>query len=647
MAESGRRIRPRIAVTLARYGLAVAVFLGLVTGIVHIVLDYRQQADRDEIFIQNILKISSSGAAEAAFQLDPALASHSLNSLRIYDFVSNARIIDEQGQMLAAFSVAVPPSPFDGLTRVFSEPFKSYSIDLKEQVSGMNVGRLTMQVHNTTLLGDFYSRSVRYMVTGLFRNLLLTAILLYLFSLFLTRPLEWLVARLNRVDPRLPEPFQLTKEIRAPDNEVTMVAEAANSILTASRDYLRELDEANREAAKLDEKLRQSERLAVVGQLVGGIAHDYNNILAVILGNLELLESDRLTDAERAALESAQKAVENGANLTSQLLIFSRKQPLAPSVVNADDLLPALQQFLRPILGEDHELKIFIGNDVWPCLTDRRQLEAALLNLAINASHATPEGGTIIIESFNVRLDEHYCAAEANVTPGDYVCFSVTDNGQGMSEEVLAHAFEPYFTTKPVGQGSGLGLSMVYGFAKQSGGHVKIYSQQDYGTIVKLYLPRLLQDDRMPSPGIARQSGSPQIPDLSGKRILVVEDNPDVLRALENHLQAMQTTVISFETGQDAVDYAQQNPPVDAALLDVILRGKMNGPAVRDALLQLWPGLRVVFMSGYTEHALEETGKDGDNIVLLHKPFDKQRLAEVLSQLFEQSHGNATQDRLV
>lgn len=639
MGRGGDNNRPRVAFTLASYGLTIAVVLGLVTGAIQIVLDYRQQTFRDEVFIQNILNIAFSGASEAAFQLDPRLASESIDSLMTYDFLSGARITDDQGNILAEIERDVPPSPFDRLTRIYLEPLRNYSMDLTDQTGRLKVGRLDIQVNENALLRDFYSRSVRYMLAGLLRNFLLTGILLYLFHVVLTRPLEWLVAQLDRVDPRLPEPFDPGGQIRAADNEVTMVAASANSILAASRQHLQELQEANREAAKLDEKLRQSERLSVVGQMVGGISHDFNNILAVILGNLELIAPERLTDAECRALENMRMAVESGANLTGQLLIFSRRQPLAPSVILADDFLKELDQFSRPLLGEHHDVKYVLGHDVWPCIADKRQLEAALLNLAINASHAKPKDGTILIESFNVQLDEDYCATEVSVEPGDYVCFSVTDTGAGMSEDVVLHAFEPYFTTKSAGQGSGLGLAMVYGFAKQSGGHVKIYSQQNVGTTVKLYLPRLINDDEVPLSSINRRLVPIDAPDFAGKQILVVEDDPAVLEVMKRHLGAMRATVIAFATGQGAIDYAQRNKPVDAAILDVILRGDMNGSEIRDALLRIWPGLRTAFMSGYTANALEHTSRLGADLIILQKPFSKQRLAEVLDQLFEVSDG--------
>ncbi|PTN02922.1 signal transduction histidine kinase [Rhodovulum imhoffii] len=639
MTQRRRKVRSGIAVTLAAYGLMIAAALGLVTGCIQIVQDYRTQTKRDETFIQSILQISSSGAAEAAFQLDSDLAAEAIKSLMIYDFMFQVRISDERGAVLAEVRRAFEPSLLDRLTPLFSKPFRNYSIDLTNQSTRLNVGTLEVMVNQNTLLSDFYSRSVRSMLSGLLKNLILTLILLNLFYVTLSRPLSWLAEKLNRVDPRQPEPFDLPGSIGKAENEVTMVALSANSILAASRKHLQELEEANSKALKLDEKLRQSERLSVVGQLVGGVAHDYNNILAIILGNLELVRPERLTQAERKALERARSTVIRGADLAAQLLVFSRKQPLAPSIILAGDFLQELHKFSRPVLGEQHEFNFAADPDVWPCLADKRQLEAALLNLTINASHATPKGGKILIECFNARLDAEYCATEDTLEPGDYVCFRVSDTGEGMSETVMSHAFEPYFTTKPEGEGSGLGLSMVYGFAKQSGGHVKIHSQENVGTRVELYLPRSEQEADGQIPGMAHPHIAAGRENLSGKRILVVEDHPDVLEVVKDHLETMQATVITFTSGQDAIAYAQNNTPVDIAILDVILTDSMNGPDVKEVLSQLWPGLKTVFMSGYSEGILGETGRFDQNTILLQKPFSRQRLVEVLTQLNEVCDG--------
>ncbi len=627
--------RQRVAITLATYGLTIAVFLGLVIGGIQIVLDYRAQTERDETLIHHILSIASSGATEAAFQLDSGMARDAIQSLMIYDFFASAKVEDETGNVLAQVAAAVPPSRYAFLTRLVSRGLSDYSIPLTDHDVRMHVGTLSVTVDNNAMLGDFYDRSVRYMLTGLFRNLLLTAILLQLFFVLLSQPLAWLADQLGRVDPRKPEPFDLSEQIVRANNELTTVARQANDILSASRQHLQELGEANREAVRMDERLRQAERLSVVGQLVGGIAHDYNNILAIILGNSELIAPEKLSATERRALESMREAVDRGAHLTSQLLTFSRRQHFAPSVIHARSFLDELGQFAIPILGERHELKFVLGPGIWPCMADRRQLEAALLNLTINAGHATPKDGLITIECFNTELDQQYCDDEDNLLPGDYVCFSVTDTGIGMSAEVMSHAFEPYFTTKEVGKGSGLGLAMVYGFAKQSGGHVKIYSQEGIGTTVNLYLPRLITNEgeqTIANDGPEKTAGTLG---LSGKLVMIVEDEASVREIVRRLLTAMQAEVIDFDNGRDALAYARQNPPVDAAILDVILPGAMNGPDIREALKQIWPDLRVAFMSGYSADTLARTGRLEDNLLILKKPFTRQRLIEVLHKLFE------------
>ena len=287
-----------------------------------------------------------------------------------------------------------------------------------------------------------------------------------------------------------------------------------------------------------ESRLHQAQKMDAVGQLTGGVAHDFNNLLTVIIGALDL-DPERIPAEMRPALEQALRAAERGAALTHRLLAFSRQQMLVTRSVDFNRLIGDMDELLRRTLGEHVEIELKLAGDLWPALADSGQVENSLLNLAINARDAMPEGGKLTIETSNVHLDEDYASSNAEVTPGDYVMMTVTDTGTGMPPDVLAHVFEPFFTTKEVGKGTGLGLSMIYGFAKQSGGHAKIYSEVGHGTTVRLYLPRLTNESlRSESTAVAppRKGG--------GETILVVEDNPDVRRLVLRQLRDLGYEVI-------------------------------------------------------------------------------------------------------
>ncbi|MFV0384196.1 ATP-binding protein [Paracoccus sp. (in: a-proteobacteria)] len=635
MVTQRKRRTYKIPITLAKYGMLLAVLSGIVTSTIQIIGDYASETHRNEQFILNILEISASGAEQAAYELDDKLAYGAIESLLIYDFITSARIVDDRGRVMAQANRTPKPGLVDQVTQVIAPLFRDYEKSLIDEQTGAYLGKLVITVQSSTILNDFYGRSVRLLVSGLLRNLFLTTMLLYLFYVLLSRPLGRLARQLDAVDPRRPKPFFMPQGIHDADNEITTVAEAANDILTASQRNLEELAEAEARNAQISDKLRQSERLATVGQLVGGIAHDFNNILAVIMGSLETVSQDGLDGRDKRSLANALTAVEQGANLTSQLLTFSRSQPLRPVPIIPEQFLTGLDGFLRPALGERYDLNIVTTGVTGTCLADGQQLATVFLNLVINASHAMPDGGTITLEAANTALDEAYCANEGEVEPGDYIRFSVTDTGTGMSVEVQAHAFEPYFTTKAVGRGSGLGLAMAYGFAKQSGGHIKLYSQLGYGTTVNLYLPVAGRDAALENGGAAHADSAGSMPDLTGKRILIVEDNLAVLEAVRNHLDRMNAEVIALDSGEAAIRFAAQNAPVDAAILDVVLSGSMNGREVGERLRMEWPDLRIAFMSGYTRNALIHNARLGEDVILLQKPFTRRSLVDVVCRLLD------------
>ncbi len=390
------------------------------------------------------------------------------------------------------------------------------------------------------------------------------------------------------------------------------------------------------EAAR--EQLYQSQKMDAVGQLTGGVAHDFNNLLTIIIGNLDNAKrtvenwQDGAKDRLRRAIEMALIGANRAATLTGHLLTFSRRQPLAPRLLDVNRLLNHLSTFLRPSLGEAVQLEVVGAGGVWAVEADAVQLETAILNLAVNARDAMPQGGRLTIEASNVLLDETYCADNAEVRPGQYVLVAVTDEGVGMNADVANRAFEPFFTTKETGQGTGLGLSQVYGFVKQSGGHVKIYSEPGHGTTVRVYLPRA-REDKKKSGENPIQSVAP--PSAYGKEtILVVEDDADVRDFICRTLQELKYTVLQSHDAASALQVLERAGKIDLLLTDVILPGP-NGRELATAALAKRPGLKVLFMTGYSRNAIVHQGRLDEGVQLIQKPLTQASLAAKLRAVLD------------
>jgi len=369
-----------------------------------------------------------------------------------------------------------------------------------------------------------------------------------------------------------------------------------------------------------EEQLRQSQRLEAIGQLTGGVAHDFNNLLAVISGNLELLEEAMPDDARlRDKVQTAMRAAKRGGALTRSLLAFARQYAMEMTTVEVNALMAETAELLRRAIPENIEIAFRAADDPWPCVTDAGQLQNALLNLAINARDAMPKGGNLIIECDNLALDAAGAAAHPGVAPGEYITIAVTDNGSGMPPHVVDRAFEPFFTTKGVGQGTGLGLSMVYGFARQSNGHVRLESEVGRGSRVTLYLPRAAS---VPAAAAAAATAV-----AHGETILVVEDDSDVRTLTLALLDSIGYRVLGARGPQEASELLEARGDIDLLLTDVILSQDMNGPELADAALGRRPGLKVMFMSGYTENAMQHMGCVPPGTPVLPKPFRKAELA--------------------
>ena len=422
---------------------------------------------------------------------------------------------------------------------------------------------------------------------------------------------------------------------------IAIAGALASMVTLAARRYERELTErnqalsseiANRE--KVEVQLRQAQKMEALGQLTGGVAHDFNNMLAIIIGNLDILarrlspDEPRLTSLVDRALAGAGRATA----LTRRLLAYSRLQPLDPKPTDVNKSVSDMSEMLRRALGERVVVETVLGGGVWRAFVDAPQLESALLNLAVNARDAMPNGGKLTIETSNAALDQTYADENADVTPGQYVMIAVTDTGEGMTDAVMSRAFDPFFTTKDVGSGTGLGLSQVHGFLKQSKGHVKLYSEPGVGTTVKLYLPRDLS-------GLAVDESvktSAETAFDTGHTVLVVEDDAGVRQFAVSALRELGFTVVEADGGQAALQKLIEHPGVSVLMTDVVMPN-MDGRRLVEAALQVRSNLHVLYMTGYTRNAIVHNGMLDSGTRLLTKPFTVDELGRELRAMLREN----------
>jgi signal transduction histidine kinase len=374
-----------------------------------------------------------------------------------------------------------------------------------------------------------------------------------------------------------------------------------------------------------DLQLRQAQKMEAVGQLTGGIAHDLNNLLTVITGTIEILAE---AVADRPELVAITKMIDDaaarGADLTQRLLAFARKQPLRPREVDVNSLVIEATNLLRPTLGEQIEVHMVLAGDASHALIDPSQLTNAILNLALNARDAMPDGGKLTIETGNITLDEGYASLNTDVTVGNYVLVAVTDSGHGIPADILDHVFEPFFTTKDVDKGSGLGLSMVYGFVKQSNGHIKIYSEQGHGTTVRIYLPQAI--------GAAPAVEVASTPGIEGghETILVVEDDHLVRAFVVSQIQSLGYLTLAAVNAAEAMVVINGPQEIHLLFTDMIMPGAMNGRQLADAALRQRAALKILFTSGYSNEAIIHHGHLDAGVLLLAKPYRRSDLARMI-----------------
>ena len=398
-----------------------------------------------------------------------------------------------------------------------------------------------------------------------------------------------------------------------------------------------ERKEAEQSLQQTQAALAQAQKMEALGQLTGGVAHDFNNLLQVISSNLQLAAKDVAGNPRaEVRIQNALAAVSRGARLAQQLLAFGRRQALEPKVINVGRFIRGMDDMLRRTIGADIQFETCVSGGLWNTLLDPNQVENAVLNLAINARDAMPEGGKLTIEAGNAFLDDRYAASHEGLQPGQYVMLAVTDTGSGMPADVVQRVFEPFFSTKPEGKGTGLGLSMVYGLVKQSGGHIKIYSELGHGTTVKLYFPRAHESEEV----VTDLSSTP----LRGgtETILVVEDDEDVREGAVALLRDLGYRVLKAKDGAGAMGVIESGLPIDLLFTDVVMPGPVRSPDLARTAKERLPNLAVLFTSGYTENAIVHGGRLDRGVELLGKPYSREQLARKIRHVL----GNQSQRRM-
>lgn len=392
------------------------------------------------------------------------------------------------------------------------------------------------------------------------------------------------------------------------------------------------IEVAERTAA--EGQVRQMQKMESIGQLTGGIAHDFNNMLAIVIGSLDMAQR-RFDEAPAKAKDYIDNAIDGArraAQLTARLLAFSRQQPLEPRAIDTNKLVGGMSELLRRTIGEHIAIETVLAGGLWPAFIDAGQLENAVLNLCVNARDAMPDGGKLTLETNNTHLDERYAAEHDEVTAGQYVVLCITDTGTGMPPHVIERAFDPFYTTKGVGKGTGLGLSQVFGFVKQSGGHIKIYSEPDQGTTVKLYMPRHFGAASTLSDA---KAGTVEIPRArDGETVLVVEDEERVRHMSVDALRSLGYTVVQASDGMQALAVLAIQPRVDLLFSDIVMPG-MNGRELADTAREQRSTLKVLFTTGYTRNAVVHNGVLDPGVAFISKPFGIDQLAVKVRQVLD------------
>lgn len=456
--------------------------------------------------------------------------------------------------------------------------------------------------------------------------ILLAAFVLAIVETFAIKPVNSISKRLiDFAGGRFMNSFDTT---RLASSELHNLNEAVNKLGEA----LQLKDQQEQELKETLVQLQQAQKMETVGNLTGGIAHDFNNLLGILIGNLDLLKEMLEEDEEASELvDAALEAGLRGKDLNRRLLAFARRQSLQPETIDVNETLTSMSKLLQRSLGERVEISIRSSANIWPITVDPTQLETAILNLGVNARDAMPNGGRLLIETANVHLDENAAVADEEIIPGPYVMLAVSDEGVGMAKEIVKRVFDPFFTTKEVGQGTGLGLSMVHGFIKQSGGHVSIYSEKGRGTTVKLFLPR---DENAVTESDEATAANDQ-PTGKGQQVLLVEDNDGMRKIARKQLSDLGYKVIEADRAAAAVEILSKGEKIDLVFSDVVMPGEMDGIGLANFIAREYPDIPVLLTSGFTARAsdeFEDTAISETNAELLSKPYRKEELAVAIDR---------------
>jgi signal transduction histidine kinase/ActR/RegA family two-component response regulator len=388
------------------------------------------------------------------------------------------------------------------------------------------------------------------------------------------------------------------------------------------------------ERRQVEEALRQAQKLESMGQMTGGVAHDFNNLLTVIIGSLGFLRRTIGRDDKASErIDMISIAAERAARLTRQLLAFASRQPLQPEIVNLDHVMQETLPLVRRAVGESITVESITAGGLWNSAVDTSEFQSAVLNLAINARDAMPEGGKLTIEMANAALDDAYAARHVEVEPGQYVLFAITDTGKGMDRATLGRALDPFYTTKPAGEGTGLGLPHVYGFVKQLGGHLKIYSEVGEGTTVKLYLPRSFGEK------IAQPAPLTVLAVTGTETVLVVDDDQIVRATVASMLEDFGYTVLLAQNGAEALAILERGTKIDLLFTDVVMPGTISGRQLAERAVEILPTLKILFTSGYTENAIVHNGRLDAGVELISKPYRREQLAAKVRRVLDSARG--------
>lgn len=743
-------VHQRISFKLARAALLIALSVGVLVSIVQVYLDYAGHRQEVAAIVTRILNAADPPAQRSILTLDTFLAQEVVNGLINYEFIANATIQDELGNVLANVSQPRRESSTRWLTTSLGDEFERFEVQLNvSNPSQQKAGRLTLVVDTDRAYSPFYQRALIVLTSGLLRNFIVVMLFLGFFYYMLTKPLLRIINDLARVDPNNPvtaiaalprhhQNDELGKlrdtgnrlintisirmaELRRSNTALTANEQRFKDYTAAASDWFWEMDEgfhfvespdtspnrdfdpidgwigktpwqvadadlsdpiwvalvtdlkAHREfrkfradhldpdgrhrkleisgvpyfgeegefrgyrgvatdvtlSVKAEEQLAHSANLESLGRLTGGIAHDFNNLLAVIQGNLELLEEDLdEQDMSTDRVVSAIQATGRGSELTQQLLAIARSQNLVTKPINLNQLIARTKQMLSRVLESSVHIETHLADDLWTADIDISRMENVLINLALNSRDAMPAGGLLVVETGNITIDPDSSSHFGlDVVPGDYIRITVSDTGIGMPPEVQKRIFEPFYTTKGKGSGTGLGLSQIHGFIKQSGGYISVYSEPDNGTTIRLYLQRSHEEAQDVETTEPPKTELPELPDA---RVLIVEDDPDLRELALNIVQSLGLEVLACESGEEAVEIAKAADIIDLLLSDIVLTGQMTGRDVGTELARLYPGIGIIYMSGYAERALLHLGKSDPEAVLLQKPFQKKELINAI-----------------